>query len=108
MKKADEKNITRSNRSICLPFEEETYKLNIEDCTKFRNYIDEQIQIYPELFPPEIINGYQMKDSNFSKKQQTTIRRIEISGIAYTIRPSYIMPYMTSITINVQFTLHIM
>lgn len=101
MKKVDEKITTRNNRSICLPFEEEEYKQNIEDFTKFRNCIDEKIHIYPELFPPEIINGYQMKDSNFSKKQQIIIRRIEISGIPYTIRPSYILPYMTGTTYNV-------
>ena len=30
-----------------------------------------------------------------SKKQSIPIRRIEIAGIPYTIRPSFLMPYMT-------------
>jgi hypothetical protein len=36
-----------------------------------------------------------MKDIYHSKKQSIFIRRIEIGGIAYTIRPSFIMPYLT-------------
>jgi hypothetical protein len=35
-----------------------------------------------------------MKDMRFSIKQSIWIRRIEIAGIAYTIRPSFIMPYL--------------
>ncbi|WP_246556330.1 hypothetical protein [Desulfonema magnum] len=39
-----------------------------------------------------------MKDNYISKKQNIMIRRIEISGIAHTIRPSFVMPYMTGMT----------
>jgi hypothetical protein len=39
-----------------------------------------------------------MKDSYISKKQNIMIRRIEISGIAHTVRPSFVMPYMTGMT----------
>ncbi|MDM8522558.1 hypothetical protein QUF80_04230 [Desulfococcaceae bacterium HSG8] len=39
-----------------------------------------------------------MKDHYTSEKQGITIRRIEIAGIAYTIRPSFVMPYMTAMT----------
>jgi hypothetical protein len=58
--------------------------------------------LWPELFPPEIVDGYQMKDDHFSKKQSITIRRIEIAGIAYTIRPSFVMPYMTGLTDEIE------
>ena len=34
----------------------------------FRNFINEQINLFPELFPPEIANGFQMKDIYHSKK----------------------------------------
>ncbi|MDM8523234.1 hypothetical protein QUF80_07675 [Desulfococcaceae bacterium HSG8] len=53
---------------------------------------------YPELFPPETEYGWRTKDSHISKKQGIKIRRIEIGGISYTIRPSFVMPYMTAMT----------
>jgi hypothetical protein len=36
-----------------------------------------------------------MKDIYCSKKQSVLIRRIEIAGVAYTIRPSFVMPCLT-------------
>ena len=36
-----------------------------------------------------------MKDIYHSKKQAVPIRRIQITGFAYTIRLSFLMPYMT-------------
>ena len=102
MKKTTKKSAVRNNRSICVPFVQDVYNQNIQNPVDFRKCIDEQIQLYPNLFPPEIINGYQLKDSHFSKKLNTRIRRIDITGTAYTIRPSYIMPYMTGITDNIE------
>lgn len=102
MKKSDVITTNKINRNICLPFTQEEYNESIQDFAKFREYIDAKIKIYPELFPAEITNGYQMKDSYFSKKLQTRIRRIEIEGTAYSIRPAYIMPYMTGITDDIE------
>jgi len=60
------------------------------------------IALYPELFPNEIVDGYAMKDIRPSKKQGVPIRRIEINNVAYTIRPSFIMPYMTGMTDKIE------
>ena len=38
-----------------------------------------------------------MKDIYYSRKQSVAIRRIEIAGIAYSIRPSLLMPYLTRV-----------
>lgn len=92
---ADSRSANRKNRIICLPFSQDIYDRNIQKPDDFRICIAERIELFPELFPPEIINGYQMKDIYHSKKQSIFIRRIEIGGIAYTIRPSFIMPYLT-------------
>ena len=43
-----------------------------------------------------------MKDINVSKKLSIPIRRIEIAGTSYTIRPSFVMPYMTGLTDEVE------
>jgi len=98
MGKADTESATRKNRSICVPFSQQIYIANIPDANNFRKCIDECVESFPELFPPEISKGYQMKDFYFSKKQGYPIRRIVIGGISYTIRPSFIMPYMTGVT----------
>jgi len=102
MGNADTKSATQNNRTICLPFSQEVYHPNIENPSDFRGCIDERIELFPELFPPEIANGYLMKDIYHSKKQSVLIRRIDIDGTPYTIRPSFLMPYLTGITDEVE------
>ncbi len=102
MGKADKKSATRNNRTICLPFSQDNYNGNIYDPSDFRNCLDEQIELFPELFPPEIINGYQMKDIFYSKKLAMHIRRIKINGVAFTIRPAFVMPYMTGFVSEIE------
>lgn len=102
MGRADTKSTTRQNRSICLPFLQDVYNQNILDPSNFRKYIDECIELFPEIFPYEIINGYQMKDCYFSKKMKIWIRRIKVDGTAYTIRPSFLMPYLVGFTNDIE------
>jgi len=102
MGKADAKSAHRNNRTICLPFSQEVYNGNINNAFDFRICIDERIELFPELFPPEITKGYLMKDIYQSKKQSIAIRRIEIAGINYTIRPSFLMPYMTGVVDEIE------
>ena len=73
MGKADARSATRNNRTICLPISQELYENNIESADDFRKCIDENMELYPELFPPEISNGYWMKDKHRSKKPTTLI-----------------------------------
>jgi len=102
MGKADLASAHRNNRSICLPFSQEDYDENFHDPERFRKCIDERIELFPELFPREITNGYSMKDIYHSKKQPIATRRIKIAGIPYTIRPSFMMPYMTGIVDEIE------
>ena len=91
---ADSTSANRNNRTICLPFSQDNYECNILNPEDFRRCLDQQIELFPELFPDAIVNGYQMKDIYRSKKQSILIRRIKIAGVNYTIRPSFIMPYL--------------
>jgi hypothetical protein len=97
MGNADTKSANRNNRIICVPFSQEIYCANIQDAKTFRKCIDECVRSFPELFPPEISKGYRMKDICYSKKQAIPIRRFDIGGISHTLRPSFIMPYMTGV-----------
>ena len=94
MGKADEKSAHRNNRTICLPFTQEDYNASIADPVIFRKCIDERFELFPELFPSEIAKGYLMKDIYWSKKQSVQIRRVQIAGVPYTIRPSFVTPYL--------------
>jgi hypothetical protein len=68
----------------------------------FRAHMDEQIARFPELFPADIPNGYKMKDFYYSKKLSIPIRRIEVANIAYTVRPSFVMPYMVGLVEDIE------
>jgi len=92
----------QKNRTICLPFDQTAYQQCVSDAKVFRKFIDEQIELFPELFPIEVSDGYRMKDIYYSKKQAISIRRIEIKDISYTVRPSFIMPYMVGKTEDVE------
>jgi len=94
---------SRGHRTICLPVSEDAYARAVGDPTAFRRLLDEGFQTAPELFPPNFARGYQFKDGRMSVKQGLPIRRILLKdNIAYSIRPSFLMPYMTARTADVQ------
>ena len=86
---------TRQCRIICVPFLRGSYSSFIKNAALFRENLDENINRFPELFPEEIEQGYRMKDLYWSKRLGLWIRRIEVQGISYTIRPSFVTPYLT-------------
>ena len=95
------KTTLRKNRTIVLPFDQVKYMAAIEDFQKFRKMLDEFIEKYPELFPDGIHNGYRMKDVRRPKKLNVPVRRISVDSIPYTVRPSFVMPYNTAFTDDV-------
>ena len=96
--KRNKKPIQRENRIICLPFDQKTYLETVNDAEKFRTKIEEFLNLFPELFPHRILNGYLLLETRLSKKLSIPIRRIKIGRTSYTIRPSFVMPYMTGLT----------
>ena len=104
MDKTASVSIPRHNRVICVPFSPsvQDYNKTVHDSAKFRASVNARIEQFPELFPAEITAGYRMKDIKESKKLSNPIRRIEVSGISYTIRPSFVMPYMTGFVKDVE------
>jgi hypothetical protein len=94
---------SRGHRTLCLPFAEESYSRIIDDPIEFRRAIDERFQSMPELFPAGFAQGYRLKDDRVSAKRNVPIRRLILrDGTAYGIRPSFLMPYMTARTDDVQ------
>jgi hypothetical protein len=94
---------SRGHRTICLPFAEEAYLQIIHDPAEFRRAINERFRTMPELFPAHFGDGYRLKDDRISAKLQIPIRRVLLKdGTAYSIRPSFLMPYMTARTDDVE------
>ena len=92
-----------SIRTICLPILEEEYRRIVEDAAQFRHALNRYYEQEPDLFPEGFSKGYELKDSYESTKMNVKIRRIELRGGAlYGIRPSFLMPYMTGRTDDVQ------
>jgi hypothetical protein len=92
----------RGTRTICLPFEEHLYPKIVSNPADFRAALDAQDQRTPELFPPGFVHGYQLKDGRCSSKQGLRLRRISLTdGSAYSVRPSFVMPYLTARTQDV-------
>ena len=93
-------------RTICLPVVEEEYQRVIDDAQQFRRMLDSFYEQTPELFPEGIVKGYELKDHRESAKTGVKIRRIELrDGTSYSIRPSFLMPYLSARTNDVQCSL---
>jgi hypothetical protein len=94
---------SRGQRTICLPITEDVYSRIINDPQEFRRTLDDWFRRAPELFPTDFAFGYQFKDGRMSAKQRLPIRRIVLrGGTAYSIRPSFVMPYLTARTDEVE------
>jgi hypothetical protein len=94
---------SRGHRTICLPIAEETYRRIVGDPVEYRRTLDDCFRQMPELFPANFARGYQLKDDRRSAKLGLRIRRVLLrDGTAYSIRPSFLMPYLTARTADVE------
>ena len=93
----------RGQKTICIPCSQEQYERIVDDPAQFRACLDRQIEATPDLFPSEIRRGYRMKDLYTSRKTGWKLRRIELRNLrCYLIRPSFLMPYLSGRTEDVQ------
>lgn len=88
---------SRGHRTLCLPIPEGVYRQVVHDPGEFRRTLEDSFRRIPEVFPAGFARGYELKDDRVSVKQGLPIRRILLKdGTAYSIRPSFLMPYMTA------------
>ena len=86
------------DKTICLPISESIdYGELVEDREAYRQYLDQQIQAYPELFPGAIHQGYRFHGWTESLRQHLKIRRIYLPSTreAYQLRPDFVTAYMS-------------
>jgi hypothetical protein len=95
--------LCRGHATICLPVGKDEYDVIVENPKEFRLWLDRCFAEMPELFPEGFARGYRMKDGRDSLKQGVSMRRIVLrNGKSYSIRPSFLMPYMTARTEEVE------
>jgi hypothetical protein len=88
----------RGCSTICLPVGQDCYQQLIDSPIQFRCWLDQSFREHPELFPQAFAQGYTLKDDRVSVKRGLRLRRIECKadGSAFTVRPSFVLPYMTA------------
>src|SRR3954465_16079053 len=94
---------SRWHRTICSPIAEEPFLQASHDPAAFRRWIDDCFRETPELFPANFARGYELKDGRTSVRQGLPIRRLLTRDkTAYSVRPSFLMPYMPARTADVE------
>jgi hypothetical protein len=90
--------------TICLPISKDDYLKVIDDPKAFRAWLDRAFRDSPELFPEAFALGYTLKDDRTSAKRGLRLRRIrcKATGQAFTVRPSFVLPYMAGWTDDVE------
>ena len=96
--------MARSCSTICLPIGKDAYLDLIDDPTRFRAWLDQSFRDHPELFPRAFAKGYRLKDDRRSAKTGLRLRRVRLSvtGRSFSVRPSFVLPYMVGWTDDVQ------
>ena len=96
--------LPRGAKTIRIPCSQEKYVELLTDRSLFRSYLKDLFLQHPELFPYSISNGFCWHDAYHSKKLDIEQLRIKINttGEVYSICPSFVMPYMTGLTEDVE------
>jgi hypothetical protein len=98
------------NKHICLPFASEAqYRDYVDYPTQYRQYLTGMLGQHPELFPKDMDQGFTLHDCYVSVKQDLIVRRIKLkaTGAVFTLRPSFVMPYMIARTEAVEKALYL-
>ena len=90
----------RGSRQICIPMDKEKYDAIWGDAIQVREYLDQTIADYPELFPNSIANGYLLRGllPESRKLPGIRLRQIKTASGVFTLRPSFLFPYMMGTT----------
>ncbi len=96
--------MARRCSTLCLPIGKTDYQVLIDDPARFRAWLDQAFHAWPELFPKAFADGYRLKDLRTSGRTGLRPRRIRLkaTGESFSIRPSFVLPYMAGLADDVQ------
>lgn len=95
---------SKINKTIVLNISEKKYPDFIKSPKLAHQIIISALNSSPELFPDNTLElGYTLKGlDRVSKKMNIRLRRIQIGGTIFRIRPGFLLPYMTGKTEEVK------
>jgi hypothetical protein len=105
MREGYQQRTTAGDKTIHLPVPVGVdYEEWIKDSVGYREYLNEQIAVYPELFPAEINQGYWLTGLVHSKRQEMSTRRmiLKANRQTYQLHPDTVMPFMIGKTEDVE------
>jgi hypothetical protein len=90
--------------TICLPADKDSYADVVADPARFRSWLDTAFRSCPELFPKDFAQGYRLKDDRTSTRSGVRLRRVRLkaTGASFSVRPSFLLPYLVGTTDDVQ------
>lgn len=96
--------MARHCSTICLPIGQDEYAALVADPGRFRGWLDQSFRAWPELFPTGFRDGYRLKDIRTSARVGFRLRRVRLTatGESFSIRPSFLLPYMVGRTSTTQ------
>ena len=93
------------SKHICLPFVSEAQdKAVVDDVMRERDFLTHSYAWHPALLPTAWEQGCTVHDTYQSKKTRHRIRRVKLKDTTavFSIRPSFLMPYGTALTDEVE------
>lgn len=98
--------LAHTSKQICLPIDQVKYQQIVLTPPLFRTEIDQLFQEFPELFPTDMGQGYTLHDILPPSKKMPDIqlRRLKLrtNQEVFTVRPAFVLPYMTGYTAQVE------
>jgi hypothetical protein len=96
--------LARRCSTLCLPVGKDEYNDLVADPARFRGWLDQCFRACPELFPQAFQGGYRFKDGRTSTRTGRRLRRVRLkaTGESYSIRPSFLLPYLVGTTDDAQ------
>lgn len=88
----------RDNKTIVLPFDEDTYDELLDDKMTYKAEVNAYIEVYPELFPDTIRDGWSFYGFTQKPLKQGIRMRRRVTTAdeeVWQLRPSFVMSYMT-------------
>lgn len=85
------------SKQICIPMSRALYEEIWSDAQQVRQRLDQLMHVSPELFPAELLGGYRLTGRLPESKKLPGIRlrQIRHEQSVYTLRPSFVMSYMS-------------
>lgn len=99
----------RGSKQICLPISFEVYTQIWDDAKAVRAFIAACVEESPELFPGPM-KRYQLTGRlpESSKLPGIQLRQLRLGKTTYSLRPSFVLPYMTGYVNDVAYPLRLL